>query len=744
MKREKMDFAQISRTMFLLSLVFLACFASVRAQTTAFTYQGRFTDSTVALPTNGTYNMQFALFDAMNAPVGTAITVASVQVVNGIFTVNLDFGAPAFPANMERLLETRVFNPATAAYVPLSPRQPLTSAPFAIRSLNATTADNALNVGGTPAAQIIKEGDARLTDTRTPTAGSGNYIQNQNAAAQTSSNFNISGTGAANVFNVGTQYNIGGGRVLSVAGSDNTFAGFNTGTVNTGISNSFFGRNAGSLNTGGGNNSFVGRDAGRNNSTGATNSFFGVNAGLNNLSGSENVFVGVQAGSANTTGGNNTLVGTSANVGANNLTFATAIGSGAIVAASNTVVLGRSADTVQIPGTLNIGGTLSGNIVNAATQFNLGGSRVLISDAGLENLFVGIGSGATGVTGNGNAFFGSKSGTNMTTGIANSFFGRGAGFTNVSGSNNSFFGANSGLVNTGNGNSFFGSSAGDSNTTGENNSFFGALAGNSNTTGSGNLFFGLFAGNKNVGGNNNLFFGNQSGNENISGGGNSFFGAAAGNLNTGSSNVFIGTGAGIFNIGGSNNTMLGANATVNFGAGNLTYATAIGADAQTFESNSIVLGRGNTLDTVRIPGKVKLTTFGSAGLANLCFNTSLEISTCSSSLRYKTNIAPFNFGLNLVNRLKPITFDWKDGGMHDLGLGAEDVAAIEPLLVTYNKAGQIEGVKYDRIGVVLLNAVKEQQAQIEAQAKQINEQKLLIDGLKTLVCASNPTAAVCQ
>lgn len=53
--------------------------------------------------------------------------------------------------------------------------------------------------------------------------------------------------------------------------------------------------------------------------------------------------------------------------------------------------------------------------------------------------------------------------------------------------------------------------------------------------------------------------------------------------------------------------------------------------------------------------------------------------------------------------------------MHDLGLGAEDVAAIEPLLVTYNAKGEVEGVKYDRIGVVLVNAVKEQQAEISSQ-----------------------------
>ena len=44
---------------------------------------------------------------------------------------------------------------------------------------------------------------------------------------------------------------------------------------------------------------------------------------------------------------------------------------------------------------------------------------------------------------------------------------------------------------------------------------------------------------------------------------------------------------------------------------------------------------------------------------------------------------------------------------------AEEVAAVEPLLVTHNTRGEVEGVKYDRINVVLVNAIKEQQAQID-------------------------------
>ncbi len=137
-------------------------------------------------------------------------------------------------------------------------------------------------------------------------------------------------------------------------------------------------------------------------------------------------------------------------------------------------------------------------------------------------------------------------------------------------------------------------------------------------------------------------------------------------------------------------------------------------------------------------------TLGSAGATALCKNASGQISTCSSSLRYKTNINRFGFGLKLVNQLNPITFDWKQGGMRDLGLGAEDVAAIEPLLVTYNDRGEVEGVKYDRIGIVLVNAVKEQQTQIEAQDAKIKALEMQLEAFKALLCSQNASADVCR
>ena len=133
--------------------------------------------------------------------------------------------------------------------------------------------------------------------------------------------------------------------------------------------------------------------------------------------------------------------------------------------------------------------------------------------------------------------------------------------------------------------------------------------------------------------------------------------------------------------------------------------------------------------TLETSGFLRLNNVDAGGNLSLCLNASNHISFCSSSLRYKTNMAPFTLGLSAVKQLRPITFDWKEGGMHDLGFGAEDVAKVSDLLVIHNKQGQVEGVKYDRISAVLVNAVKEQQAQIDEQRKQIDDQKAQIEKL---------------
>jgi len=95
-------------------------------------------------------------------------------------------------------------------------------------------------------------------------------------------------------------------------------------------------------------------------------------------------------------------------------------------------------------------------------------------------------------------------------------------------------------------------------------------------------------------------------------------------------------------------------------------------------------------------------------------------------LPYKTNILPFTGGLDLVKRLRPITFTGSKAAVAMLGLARKNVAKVEPLFTFTNDKGEIEGVKYDRINVALVNAVKEQQAEIHQEQAQIKQDQAQI------------------
>src|SRR5262249_18434873 len=144
-----------------------------KAQTSAFTYQGRLTNDSA--PANGSYDMQFKLFDGNDNQIGSIFTNPAVSVINGIFTLELDFGPAAF-SGADRYLEIGLRPSGSGdSYTTLFPHQRLTSAVYAIRAGSASAADNANQLAGLAASQYVKTNDSRLTDARTPTAGSGNY-----------------------------------------------------------------------------------------------------------------------------------------------------------------------------------------------------------------------------------------------------------------------------------------------------------------------------------------------------------------------------------------------------------------------------------------------------------------------------------------------------------------------------------------------------------------------------------------
>lgn len=103
---------------------------------TAFTYQGRFMDSNS--PADGTYDFEYKLYDALmlGTQLGNAIDKDNLEVIDGYFTTELDFGSGVFNGEA-RWLEISIRpGDSTGSYTTLNPRQELTPTPYAIYTDN--------------------------------------------------------------------------------------------------------------------------------------------------------------------------------------------------------------------------------------------------------------------------------------------------------------------------------------------------------------------------------------------------------------------------------------------------------------------------------------------------------------------------------------------------------------------------------------------------------------------------------
>jgi cytoskeletal protein CcmA (bactofilin family) len=99
---------------------------------------------------------------------------------------------------------------------------------------------------------------------------------------------------------------------------------------------------------------------------------------------------------------------------------------------------------------------------------------------------------------------------------------------------------------------------------------------------------------------------------------------------------------------------------------------------------------------------------GSLAVTGAFFATSI---TETSALRYKENVSNLDSIASLY-KLRPVTFDWKDTGVKDIGLIAEEVKEHVPELVHLDEEGGAEGIKYSKLTSLLIKAVQDQQTEI--------------------------------
>lgn len=129
-----------------------------------------------------------------------------------------------------------------------------------------------------------------------------------------------------------------------------------------------------------------------------------------------------------------------------------------------------------------------------------------------------------------------------------------------------------------------------------------------------------------------------------------------------------------------------------------------GLDADLWDGNQFSSYLNQSVLTTSSP------TFSTVTATN--FNT-------TSDATLKTNVETLTGSLDAVKALRGVSFDWIENGNSEVGVIAQEVEAVIPDLVSTNDEG-IKSVKYGNIVAVLIEAIKEQQEQIDALKEQLN------------------------
>ena len=267
---------------------------------------------------------------------------------------------------------------------------------------------------------------------------------------------------------------------------------------------------------------------------------------------------------------------------------------------------------------------------------------------------------------------------------------------NVTGNFNTGVGAATLLNNTASENTATGFQALFGNTTGGNNTATGYRALQDNTTGIYNTGTGLLALANNTEGDGNTATGYRALHDNTTGNNTTGIGYYAGHDITGDGNVCIG--ANVFGTAGVDNT---------------TWIR-------------------NVYDSVATARAVYV-------------NANNKIGTLASSRRYKNEISPMAKASEAIFSLRPVSFRYKKEvdptSLLSFGLIAEEVAEVDPDLVTPDRDGKPETVRYEAVNAMLLNEfLKEHKAFLEEQ-RRVQKQEATISQLKSTVAEQNATIA---
>ena len=138
----------------------------------------------------------------------------------------------------------------------------------------------------------------------------------------------------------------------------------------------------------------------------------------------------------------------------------------------------------------------------------------------------------------------------------------------------------------------------------------------------------------------------------------------------------------------------------------------------TSENENIIVNNNNSTGTVyKMDFRQNNATKGSIS----CSSTAVSFNT-SSDARLK-NVLGEAKGLEIVNKLNPVHFEWKKSGIGQDGLIAQEVEPIVPNAVLYNKDSDVYQLDYSKLVTPLVKAVQELYEQVDALQSEIKTLK---------------------
>lgn len=515
-------------------------------------------------------------------------------------------------------------------------------------------------------------------------------------------------------------YNAGG----ESKGWSNCFFGASAGLYNTGEANCFFGLESGMDNQAGENNNFFGWWSGKSNTTGHNNCFFGQQSGVLNTIGSSNSFFGNRSGSMNSKGIRNTYIGAQADGTSDTLNNSIALGYKARVSCDNCAVIGGlGLDAVNLgigvpnpstvlamlaPGADNPVGITQkqvglGSTMELTTADNDGdqATRLLFRGSGdftdtefyrgsrgneVLSLFIKGANGHVGIgtnvpstpfsmKANGSSFQVGITQRNVYTSGSNMELTTADGTSNAQATRISLASESDNHLT-----SYYTGASGSE----ERFALFGSDA---------NSTYGIWV---SPSASTPVYFNFRN------------------NINTVGGSVGYDSQDGLMKLVSRNSFTTS------------TFGLAIDLNGD------VGINTESPTEKLDVNGNIRVRSLSSNPGSALYITASGELSSGASDFRLKQNVSTLTNAMEKTMALRGVTYSWKDPAIPypEIGLIAQEVEAVLPEVVFTNSNTGYKGVKYAEIVAVLIEAIKEQQTDMEDMQDQIDELRRLVSNLQ--------------